>query len=315
MASLTAESTHQPLAEQLARQLFLHAQALAVSRVQEGGSTWVYRIYCDKSIFYLRVLPEENASFAPEVYVHSLLTAQKLLVPEIVYFEHYNEAFQRSVVVTTAIAGTSIMHDSSPEEAAPILRQAGYELALINQIAVDGFGWVQRSTPNTDELRGEYTTFAEWMEPEIEQALANIAHHRIFTGAELARLRWLATQAIARFQTDSPTLAHGDFDSTHIFQLDHVYTGIIDFGEIRGANRFYDLGHFAIENAHFLPALLEGYQSVTPLPLDCEAQILQASFLVAVNRSGRLAARQAKLLDADRQLLARALHDPLLPGE
>lgn len=39
-------------------------------------------------------------------------------------------------------------------------------------------------------------------------------------------------------------LAHGDFDTTHIYQDNGRYTGIIDFGEIRGADRWYDLGYF-----------------------------------------------------------------------
>jgi aminoglycoside phosphotransferase (APT) family kinase protein len=312
---LTAGIAHQLLAEQLARRLFPHAQKVVVTKMQEGGSTWVYRIDFDEVTFYLRVLPEENASFAPEVYVHSLLSAQNLHVPEIVYFEHTNNAFQRSVVVTTAIAGTPIPLDGSPEAMASVLRQAGRELALINQVAVDGFGWVQRSTPNMDELRAEHATFAGWMEAEMEQALAVFACQSLLSSGDLARLQRLTTQAISLFHADSPTLAHGDFDSTHIFQLDHQYTGIIDFGEIRGANRLYDLGHFAIENAHFLPALLEGYQTVASLPPDSETQILQTSLLIAVGRIGRRAARQASLLAVDRQLLGRALHGSLLPGE
>ncbi len=76
-----------------------------VERVEEGVSTYVYRIYRGHELFYLRVLPEVNASFAPEVYVHEMLRAKNVKVPEVVYFEHYNEAVQRSVMVTTRERG------------------------------------------------------------------------------------------------------------------------------------------------------------------------------------------------------------------
>lgn len=50
-----------------------------VERVAEGVSTWVYRIRYRDSTFYLRVLPEAGASFAPEVAVHTALLLPGLL--------------------------------------------------------------------------------------------------------------------------------------------------------------------------------------------------------------------------------------------
>ena len=295
------------LAEQLAKQIFPQRRSLLVSRVETGVSTWVYRITQDDAVYYLRILPEENASFAPEVYVHAALIARNLHVPEIVYYEHYHEAFQRSVLVTTAIAGSPVLHQATLAEIAPVLRQAGRELALLNQLPVSGFGWVQRDRDKIDEVRGEYTTCVTWMEFEIEQALAVFEQQKLLSTEMLARLRRLLADAIAQFSTDLPTLAHGDFDCTHIFHLHGAYTGMIDFGEIRGTHHLYDLGHFAIENAHLLPALLEGYQEISPLALSCDGQIRQAALLIAVTRMGRRAARHASVLPPDRRLIEESL--------
>ncbi len=65
-------------------------------------------------------------------------------------------------------------------------------------------------------------------------------------------------------------LAHGDFDISPVFCADGRYTGLIDFGEIRGADPLYDLGHFFLHDqethpAALLPALLRGYQQGHPL--------------------------------------------------
>src|ERR1700692_3992880 len=62
-----------------------------LERVPEGVSTYVYRIVFPRETFYLRILPEENASFAPEVLVHRQLRQIQVKVPEVLHFEHCNE--------------------------------------------------------------------------------------------------------------------------------------------------------------------------------------------------------------------------------
>ena len=82
-------------------------------------------------------------------------------------------------------------------------------------------------------------------------------------------------------------LAHGDLDVTHIYQRDGRYTGIIDFGEIRGADRRYDLGHFHLHDGEtlaglVLPDLLAGYREVAPLPPEAERQIRLLGLLIGL---------------------------------
>src|SRR5438552_17370156 len=63
------------LIETLVARIFSRSVPLQVERVEEGVSTYVYRIDRGNEVFYLRVLPEANASFAPEVHVHELRRA------------------------------------------------------------------------------------------------------------------------------------------------------------------------------------------------------------------------------------------------
>ncbi|MGH2505599.1 MAG: hypothetical protein ACRDID_24065, partial [Ktedonobacterales bacterium] len=61
-----------PSADQLAA-LLRHAFPAGISqieRVAEGVSTWVYRVVSQRGAYYLRILPEANASFGPEVIAH-----------------------------------------------------------------------------------------------------------------------------------------------------------------------------------------------------------------------------------------------------
>lgn len=92
--------------------------------------------------------------------------------------------------------------------------------------------------------------------------------------------------------TEQAWLAHGDFDTTPIFQHQGRYAGIIDFGEIRGADQWYDLGHFRMHDGGSLPIpllapLIEGYQTVTMLPLDHQQRICFASLLIGVRTLAR----------------------------
>ena len=66
-----------------------------------------------------------------------------------------------------------------------------------------------------------------------------------------------------------------------------VYSGIIDFGEIRGAHWLYDLGHFAVEGERLLPHLLEGYGEITPLTAADLHTLRLTSLLIAARRIGR----------------------------
>ncbi len=87
-------------------------------------------------------------------------------------------------------------------------------------------------------------------------------------------------------------LAHGDFDATHIFQDEGHYSGIIDFGEIRGADPYYDLGHFMIHDGESLPMavipwLIAGYQERAPLLEDYKKRVCFAGLLIAIRTLAR----------------------------
>lgn len=85
---------------------------LLVERVAEGVSTYVYRIVFQHEPFYLRILPEEGASFAPEVVVHLCLRQLQVKVPEVIYFDHCYAPLRRSIMVTTEIKGVPLSASS-----------------------------------------------------------------------------------------------------------------------------------------------------------------------------------------------------------
>jgi aminoglycoside phosphotransferase (APT) family kinase protein len=84
-------------------------------------------------------------------------------------------------------------------------------------------------------------------------------------------------------------LAHGDFDHSHVFAAGGAYTGIIDFGEIRGAPPLYDVAHWALQSPP--DALLAGYAQVVPLPDGHERVVAALSIEIGHAMLGRIAGR------------------------
>lgn len=267
--------------------------SLMVERVAEGVSTWVYRILSQNETFYLRILPEDDASFAPEMAAHTLLRRKQIKVPEIIHFEHCNDVLQRSIMVTSAIKGQSLKDSPSlsKEVRDAVVAEAGRDLAWINSLPIAGFGWVQRDSPETRQLRAQWPTYRAFLLEWWEADLAYLTKSTLST-SQVATLEHLISQYDVYLNSGDGCLAHGDFDSTHIYQDAGRYTGIIDFGEIRGADQWYDLGHFHLHDREQLPfrleaALLRGYGEIISLPSDYQRRIRFTSVLINVRALAR----------------------------
>ena len=269
------------------KRLLPHLAMSSIKRVKEGVSTYVYRIRSNNDVFYLRLLPEIDASFAPEVYIHQLLRAKGVKVPEVVYYEHYNEVLRQSLMLITEIKGTHLGNCTSLEDQKAILREAGRDLALINSILVKHFGWMRRDCREITHLEAEFPTFRAFINEHLESDLILLEQRQILKSSDVKDISSILVRYDAWLNEEQAWLAHGDFDVTHIYQQQGYYTGIIDFGEIRGGNLFYDLGHFRLHDGEtllnlVLPYLVEGYKEVIALPSDYELRISFSSLLIAI---------------------------------
>jgi aminoglycoside phosphotransferase (APT) family kinase protein len=271
---------------QYVRSIFPEEPVSAIERVAEGVSTCVYRIQCAGATYYLRILPEAGASLAPEADVHRRLRAAGVRVPDIVHYEACPAAFQRSAMMTTALPGCALGYGQQPAAGPQILRQAGRDLARINQVTVQGYGWVDRTAGQADALRAEYATLPQWLLGHFDAPIRALHQCCDFSAHDVGLLQALLEAACRLFQHEAAVLAHGDFDVTHIFYDRDTYSGVIDFGEIRGAHPLYDLGHFAIEHSDRLPHLIEGYSEITPLAANAIIRIQLTSLLIAARRIG-----------------------------
>ncbi|MDQ3327667.1 MAG: aminoglycoside phosphotransferase family protein [Chloroflexota bacterium] len=214
-------------------EMFPPARSTNVERVVAGGSSQVYRIRRDAAVYYLRFAEQPGESLAPEARVHELLRERGVRAPKIVHRAPTSTAFGRSFMVTSEIAGRPVAECSDRTSVRRILTEAGKDLAIINKLPVDGFGFLRRDRVVGSRLQGPFSTHCAWVSQHLDEDLHRIAG-RALLESEVWALRHILQRYEAWLQEDQVWLAHGDFDTTHIFQQDGRYTGIIDFGEVRG---------------------------------------------------------------------------------
>ena len=276
------------------------AKDTQVERVMSGISTYVYRILSQCQTYYLRILPDEKASFTPEIAALTRLREYDIKVPKIIHFEDYNATLSRPIMVEAEIKGVALSRSSfSREVLERVALEAGRDLARINSLALDGFGWVNADRVQPTRLFARWPTFRAFV-LEYRQADLTYLRLHILKPQESARLERVLSRYDFWLDIEQGYLAHGDFDSTHIFQNQGRYTGIIDFGEVRSTGRWYDLAHFRIRDGARPPfqlfrSLERGYAEVAPLPASYELNLRFTSVLI--NLRALVRAFQTRLPD------------------
>ncbi len=256
-----------------------------LSRASSGVSTEVYRMEKGMEVYYLRIGNKETTMWA-EAEAHRLCREKGAKVPEVIYFEEKNLGLQRSLMITTDVPGKSAGEaDYSPTTTNEIVREAGRNIALINSIPMDKMGWIDDSE-GTKNLRGIGTNYGDFILEGIEDKVERLTNQYRLFDSELATrvLKYVDNKSRVLMEYKQGYLAHGDFNLSHIFADNGVFSGIIDFGDIRSASPYHDLVHFYIYERPFFPALVEGYTKVRDLETDYMERIKVEAVVMAIGK-------------------------------
>lgn len=252
--------------------------------MQEGVSTEVYKLQNGKQELFLRLADEGN-NISTEVMAYELIEKLGVSAPRVVYYEDFNNLINRSFCITTKINGESykkVKKETNKEE----LAKAGEDIAKVNTIRIKGFGWLDRSKEAANTIVGTYKSYYDFVlkKSRIEYYLKNLTDSNILTTK-------IADDFINVFEKrkhildfKQAYLAHGDFDTGHIFIYKGKYSGIIDFGDIRATSRYHDLAHIYTHNNYALEHIVKGYERVTKLENDYMEKIEMISFYFALGK-------------------------------
>jgi aminoglycoside phosphotransferase (APT) family kinase protein len=267
--------------EPVARRVFPAARSVSVESASPNRLLVVYRVRADDAVCYLRVAEEPGQDLTTDARVLARLAGLGVGVPEVVHVESDPGDLDRSFLVVAALDGDSLASHGTDAQARHAARAAGRDTAVIAAQQVDGFGWLRRD--GRPGLRAEFARYADFAVSDLPDPWPGWLSGA-FTTAELDCL-----EAIIAGEGQRPPapahLAHGDLDVTHIW-LDGQgrYAGLIDFGEMRGADPFFDAGHFLLHDRETRPQplfedFLTGYAEAGPLPEGHRDQIRRSAVL------------------------------------
>ena len=265
----------------VARRVFPGARSVSVEPASPGRLLVVYRLRADGVIYYLRVAEETGQDLTTDAQVLARLAGLGVRVPAVVHAEARPVDLDRSFLIVSAVAGRSLAGHGTDEQARRAVRAAGRDAALINAVEVEGFGWLRRD--GLPGLRAELASYADFVASDLPGRWPGWLAGA-FTGGELEALQAVVDQERQR-PVPRGHLAHGDFDATHIWLDDHGrYAGIIDFGEMRGADRHFDLGHFLLHDRAARPVplfedFLAGYAEAAALAEDHRELIRRSAII------------------------------------
>jgi len=252
--------------------IFGSSVTIDFERTPEGTSCQTYRLTRGNDRYYLRVAEERHEDLSVDADILRRLHQAGAHVPDVVHVERFDEGLQRSVLIMIEIAGVSLAKITSAEVAARVVRDAAADAASINAIEVDGFGWLDRRRPGWPP-RGQLASYGAFVESGLPEAgIRRVRLGQLLSPDHLDRIEAIISAEQVR-PVSIARLAHGDLDATHIYCDGASYTGIIDFGELRGAEPEFDLGHFLLDDCDENPTplfehFLAGYRDAASKTLN-----------------------------------------------
>lgn len=239
-----------------------------ISPQTENFSTDVFKLTKENEVLYMRILSKEE-NVEPQCFVHNLLLEKGIKVPKIVYYERKVEIFDnRDVMIVKELKGRSVLEDEnnfSEDEKVNILKEAGRDLAKINMIEVEKYGDI--CEVKDGKLIGFEDSYEEYTLERVPKKLRSLVENGVITNELSERLLNYILKNKNLLHIDGNSyLSHGDFHLEHIYQYNGKYTGILDFGDIRGTSKYHDLGFFYTHFRKYFAYLIEGYEEIHKLP-------------------------------------------------
>jgi Ser/Thr protein kinase RdoA (MazF antagonist) len=253
--------------------------------MRHGGTSVVFRVARGDTAVYVRLAEEPGEEMTVEAAVHEELRRLGVRLPAVIGVESAQGPLGRGVLVLSEMPGRPIIEARTRSQEAwrAVAADVGRDLARIASIPVAGFGFVSRDS--YPPLSAPVLSAAELLVGPAMDTLARLTVSSLDERLANAAATLIADNSCLLEGTDS-RLAHGDLDATHIYTADGCYTGIIDFGEMRGAPGLYDAAHYALHRGQLevetLPSLLEGYGQIADLPPEPERHIALLGTLIGL---------------------------------
>jgi len=247
------------------KQLFsskLSIKTEEIKKIEQGVSTDVYNINPHSDNLFLRILPEVDSAFSPMVTAHKKALDLGIKVPSVVYYEDFSEIFDgKSFMIVNAIRGSNLQNSYIQNN--EIFISAGEDIAKFNSIESEGYGWIERNQANAKDLKGSFQSVKEDLTQKLDKRLDVYSRKGMLTKNQIQKIYSLINK-LDKVNGSKPILAHTDISYAHIFHDEKLYSGIIDFDDLRATNIYLDLAEASISlyKKNDFKNLLKGYMNI-----------------------------------------------------
>ncbi|MBI3397076.1 aminoglycoside phosphotransferase family protein [Candidatus Woesebacteria bacterium] len=199
------------------------------------------------------------------------------------FFEDEDVNLKRSVLILSEIEGKPISEYPNSAARDNALLEAGRDLAKINEVKIDSYGYVN-FTKGIYTMGGDFKSLEEFAMAGTIEGLEELYNLGLISKETREKCRRILERSKQYLVADFPHLLHGDFGGRHIFFDGNSYTGILDFGDIRGGSQYHDLAHLRAFYPDIFETVLKGYQGYTKLPKNVKQIIAFESMLILLSK-------------------------------
>lgn len=199
-----------------------------VARVSSFAGNRVFSATAAGRTLYFKFGPPGD--IAREVAVLAEVARRAVPVPTVVAADVDGRSAARFVALEQAAGGPLDGRDARLSLAGPLLRR-------VHAVNISGFGEIETNGPT---LTAAHTTWSDALrhhvlsvEPAVESGLV--------PRTLVERLAAHVDAAAQHLDRETPQLLHGDFHPRHVYAKANAITAIIDWGDAKAGDPYYDL--------------------------------------------------------------------------
>lgn len=239
--------------------------------IEQGMSSFTYRLEADKGVFYLSTPNSQlkHKAYAPKAAIFKKLEDAGVATPYVVDSKDFDPDLDRySWMIATEVKGKPV-GDNPGSVSEEVFIHAGADLARIHSIKVSGWGYIN-GFDEAKEPWGSRESYFDHIgnevryEDEFVNKLDYILTKKVIDDTESERIRDLVEREAEGFEGYDPILMHGDYHGEHIFIDQGKYAGVIDWDGMAAGLPYYDLQQFSVYHAdEEFDLLMKGYAQVS----------------------------------------------------
>jgi aminoglycoside phosphotransferase len=275
-----------------------------IEKIVKGYQSQVYKAANPEGKTVFIKINKKKEELEVEISGYGAFREAGIPVPKVIAYQENPSTIRQPTLIISAAEGVALSEaklSSGQEET--IYRNIGEILKKINDIKIEGFGYLKVVD---GKLEGKFKNYGEFCKEwgiKIIEAFDYLVENSLITSEESKKLRNIFEE-ISSLNLKQSFLLHRDMHQEHVFIDGDKISGIIDFGKLQAGDPRYDIAEsLMFQNERQQSCFKKGYGEVADDPM-----VLKYLAIIATTKI-RFRTKMGKKEDAD--TAAQILRDTL----